>query len=74
MPKEIRELPTIAYSQLTDTVQVIKTKKNITQNFIQVMLLWFHEGNVLMEVGEKFERELKVNGKVYWKFTIERKK
>lgn len=65
----------LAYSKLTDTVQWVDGRGKATdcsQNFIQIMLLWFHEASSLMKVGEKYHRELRFQGKVKWRFTIER--
>lgn len=65
----------LAYSQLTDNVYIVDpngVRTDVSQNFIQTMLLWFHETSDLQPVGKKWERSLRVNGDVKWKFTIER--
>lgn len=66
----------IEYSQLTDQVYVTSKGKReeITQNFIQIMLLWFHETSPLMKPGDKWHRSLREKGtdKVEYRFTIER--
>lgn len=68
----------LEYSQLTDKVYLTSKngkKEECTQNFLQVMLLWFHEMSPLMSQGQKFERSLrpKCSDKPDWVFTIEKK-
>jgi hypothetical protein len=68
----------IAYSALTDKIYLTNSKgkqEDVTQNFLQVMLLWFHETSPLMKQGDKWERSLRKAGtdQVEWVFTIEKK-
>lgn len=67
----------IEYSQLTDKVYLTTKRglqQDVTQNFIQVMLLWFHERSPLMQPGDKWNRSLREKGtnKIEYRFTIER--
>lgn len=67
----------LAYSELTDKVYIVAAngkKEEITQNFIQVMLLWFHETSPEMKPGQKWERSLRSpsTGETQWNFTIEK--
>ncbi len=68
----------LAYSSLTDRVIWVDGKgqsRDVTQNFIQIMLLWLHEGEEMMKPGEKFGRDLiKENDEVDFTIIIERPK
>ena len=66
----------LAYSPLTDKVYIVKAKgenEDVTQNFLQVMLLWFHETSPKMKPGQKWERSFRKPGtdEVLWKITVE---
>jgi hypothetical protein len=68
----------LEYSQLSDQVFITSKsgkKEEVTQNFLQVMLLWFHETSPQMKIGQKWERSLRPKGsdKPDWVFTIEKK-
>lgn len=67
----------LEYSPLTDKVYITSangSKKETTQNFLQIMLLWFHETSPEMKSGQKWERSLreKETSKVLWRFRIEK--
>lgn len=62
------------YSEITDTVYWVNgigQKQDVTQNFIQMMLLYLNQAT-LPKVGNGSERELKVNKKVHWKVSCKR--
>lgn len=64
----------LAYSRLTNNIYWIDgkgQKTDVTQNFIQNMLLWINEGE-LPKVGEAYKRALAVNGKVMWEISCKR--
>ena len=66
----------LAYSELTDSIYWIDGrggKHEITQNFIQVMLLWIHEGTDIAKVGSGFSRKLTGQmGKNNWDISVKR--
>jgi hypothetical protein len=64
----------LAYSPLTEKVYWIDgsgKKKEITQNFLQVMLLYLLESE-LPEVGSEYQKQLIVDGKPHWTIKIKR--
>lgn len=66
----------LGYSSLTDTVHTLDSKgtkqADVTQDFFQMMLLWFHEGAEPMEKGDVFERTISSKGTPHWKLTLEK--
>lgn len=68
----------LAYSQLTDKVYWIDGKggrHECTQNFVQLVLLWLHEGGGIINEGEKIGRDLiGQKGIADWTITLERVK
>ena len=68
----------LAYSQLTDRLYIVNTRgkqDDVTQNFLQVFLLWMHETYPTLTPGKKFTRSLRKKGTdiVQWEITLENK-
>lgn len=64
----------LKYSELTDSVFIVNARgqqEDVTQQFIQMMLLWCNNGT-LPEEGDSNDKYLKVGGKPHWMIRCER--